>query len=91
MRCRPTGSVWVDSAMDLEAAEKRAWFLLRNGDRQMDASIQAEFETHGQEAFSYEVLETLDDEVMPMALQDLLKEKKLHWMAQLGARKIWPV
>ena len=91
MRCRATGSVWVDSWTDLNAAENRTWFLLRNGDAQIDKSIAAEFQLFGQEAFTYEVLETLDDDVVPMAVRDLLKERKLDWMAQLGARTLWPV
>jgi hypothetical protein len=90
VRCRPTGSVWVDSWTDLKAAENRTWFLLRNGDVQLDKSIQAEFQLHGQEAFSYEVLETLDEDVAPMAMRDLLKERKLYWMVQLRARTLWP-
>jgi hypothetical protein len=91
VRCGATGNVWVDSAMDLEAAENRTWFALRHGDRFADKAIVAEFETHGREAFTFEVLEKFDDDVVQMALRDLLKERKLHWMAQLGARAISPV
>ena len=90
MRCGPSGSVWVDSAMDLDAMKNRTWSSLRHGDHFMDPSIKAEFKIHGEEAFTYEVLEKLDDDVMPMALRDLLKERKLYWTAQLSARKIWP-
>jgi len=90
VRCRVTGSVWVDSAMNLEAAENRTWFCLRHGDAQMDKSIAAEFHEHGREAFSYEILETLDEDVIPMAIRDLLKDRKIHWLAQLGARKLSP-
>jgi hypothetical protein len=91
VRCRATGTVWVDSAMDLDAAENRTWFVLRNGDAQIDKSIAVEFQTHGREAFTYEILEKLDDDVMPLAIRDLLRERKLHWLAQLGARKLSPV
>jgi hypothetical protein len=90
VRCSATGSAWVDSAMDLEAAENRIWFLLRNGDLQMDKAIAVEFQTHGREAFTYEILEKLDDDAEPMAIRDLLKEKKLQWQTQLGARKLSP-
>jgi hypothetical protein len=91
VRCSATGSVWVDSAMDLEAAENRIWFSLRLGDVHADKSILAEFRTHGRDAFSYEVLEKLDDDVAAMSLRDLLKERKLHWMKHLDAGKISPV
>jgi hypothetical protein len=91
IRCHTTGSVWVESATDLDAAENRTWFSLRHADRQLDKSIAAEFQTHGRDAFTYEILEKLPEDVAPMALRDLLKEKKLQWMAELGAGKLWPV
>jgi hypothetical protein len=91
IRCNTTGSVWVESALDLDAAENRTWFSLRHADRQLDQSIAAEFQTQGRDAFTYEVLEKLDDDIAQMALKDLLKEKKLQWMAKLGAGKLWPV
>lgn len=91
MRCSETNSVWVDSAMDLEAAENRIWFALRLGGPHTEKSMLTEFQTHGRDKFTYKVLETLDQDVEPIALRDLLKEKKLHWMAQLGARAISPV
>ena len=78
--------------MDLDAARNRVWTVLRNGGEvQMDKSIAAEFRQHGEETFRYEILEKLDDDVAPMAIRDLLKEKKLHWLAQLGAKNIWPI
>lgn len=90
MRCLATGSVWVDSAMDLAAAENRTWHVLRLGDRYHDPEIFVEFRAHGAESFRYEVLEKFDDDVAPLALRDLLKERKLHWLAQLNARKLSP-
>jgi hypothetical protein len=89
VRCQPTNHVWVDSAMDLEAAQNRIWFSLRaGGDAQIDKSIVAEYQTHGRDAFTYEVLEKFEDDVEPIALKDLLKQRRQHWMDQLGARKL---
>lgn len=76
--------------MDLRAMENRIWSSLRHGDAQIDKSMALQFQTHGREAFTYEILETLDDDVVPMALRDLLKERKLDWQAQLSAGKVWP-
>jgi hypothetical protein len=90
VRCHVTGGVWVGSAMDLAAMENRTWSALRFGDAQMDKSIVLEFSKHGREAFTYEILEELDQDVMPMAMRDLLKERKLHWQAQLRAGTLWP-
>src|SRR5579863_6856549 len=86
MRCQATGGVWVDSAMDLKAAENRTWSSLRFGGAHVEKSILAEFQAHGQDAFTYEVLEKFDDDVEPIALRDLLKERKLHWLAKLSAQ-----
>ncbi len=91
MRCRVTNHVWVDSTLNLEAAENRIWFALRQGDIHSDKSLVAEFQAHGREAFTFDVLEQIDDDITPIALKDLLKEKKLHWMAQLSATSISPV
>jgi len=91
IRCQPTGSVWVDSAMDLPAAQNRVWFALKLDDKFMEQTIRTEFAAHGREAFTFEVLEKLEEDVPQMALRDLLKEKKLHWVNQLSARKLSPV
>lgn len=78
--------------MDLDAAHNRIWMSLRHGGEvQMEKSILADFRQHGEETFRYEILEKLDDDVAPMAIRDQLKEKKLHWLAQLGAKNIWPI
>jgi hypothetical protein len=91
IRCAPTGSVWVESSMDLDMAAKRTWTLLGHGDVQANKAAVAEFGQHGQEAYSYEVLEKLDEDVLEMSIRDLLKEKKKHWLSQLSARPLWPV
>ena len=77
--------------MDLEMSEKRTWSLLRNGDVQADKAAVAEFREQGQEAYTYEVMEELDEDVAEMSVRDLLKEKKKHWLSQLSARPWWPV
>ena len=91
VRCHITGSVWVDSGMDLRAAENRIWASLRLGDVHTDKSLTTEFQTHGREAFTFETLEKLAEDVAEMSIRDLLKEKKLHWLKELGARKLTPV
>jgi hypothetical protein len=91
IRCRATGSAWVESAMDIDAAENRTFFLIRAGDAQIDKSVTSEFATHGRDAFTFEILEKLDDDLIPMEVRDQLKERKLHWKAQLSAKTLWPV
>ena len=91
IRCDVTGGVWVDSAMDLVAAENRTWLTLRHGDLFIEKTVLEEFRAHGRDAFRFEVLETLEDDVAPLLLRDLLKERKLHWVAKLEAKKLSPV
>lgn len=91
VRCAVTGSVWVDSTTDFRAAENRTWFSLRMGGAHVEKNIAQEFREHGQEKFSFEILETLDDDVSELSLRDVLKERKLHWMERLGARTLSPV
>ncbi|HUA85143.1 MAG TPA: GIY-YIG nuclease family protein [Bryobacteraceae bacterium] len=91
MRCRATGGVWVDSAMDLRAAENRAWSELRMAGAHLEKNIAAEFREHGQENFHFEILETLADDVAELSLHDVLKERKLYWKERLNARTLSPV
>jgi hypothetical protein len=81
--------VWVDATPDLEAAKNSLLFSLRNG-LHINKGLQAEWNTHGESAFRYEVLEKLDDDLAPMAWRDLLKDKRKEWLEKLGARAINP-
>jgi hypothetical protein len=87
IRCRPTGQVWVGAARNLYAARNGSWFALRAGGYHQK-SLQAEWNVHGEAAFEFSVLEKLDEDVSAMAVVDLLKEKKAHWTAELGAQVI---
>ncbi len=87
VRCTATGGVWVGASRNLDAAKNGAWFALRIGSH-MSKTLQAEWNAHGEPAFEYEILEKLDDDVSPMAIDDLLKEKRAHWVEQLGALQL---
>ena len=89
LRCKPTGEVWVDASPNLEAARNGAWFQLRLNSHRHKA-LQAQWNAHGEQAFEFEILETLDEDVAPLILRDLLKERKHHWASQLGATAIEP-
>jgi hypothetical protein len=87
LRCMATGQVWVESSLNLEAAQNGLFHFLRNG-YHSDAALQAEWNAHGPEAFQYEVLEKLADDVLTIEARDQLKEKKLRWAAQCDARML---
>lgn len=89
VRCTETGQAWVDSTPDLRAAQNGLFFGLRTGSYR-NAALQAEWVRRGEKAFQFEILETLDEEVLPIALRDVLKEKKRHWVTQLGAEPLLP-
>ena len=89
MRCSVTGNVWTDSAMDLEAMENRIWFAVRMEDRFMNKTLVAEYREHGRDAFTYEIVEKLDDDIAQMSLRDVLKERKAHWIEKLSAQSIF--
>ncbi|MEP6538320.1 MAG: GIY-YIG nuclease family protein [Bryobacteraceae bacterium] len=84
VRCVLSGKVWVGSSRNLDATRNGTWFGLRNGSHR-EPPLQQEWNAHGETAFQYEVLELLDEEVLPLAVSDLLAEKKKLWMKQLAA------
>lgn len=84
VRCTVTGQVWVGSSRDLNAARNGLWFTLRIGSHR-ERTLQAAWSTHGEQAFEYEILEKLDEDVCALAVHDLLKEMKLRWVERLGA------
>ena len=85
--CTVSGRAWVGSSRNLVATENGTWFGLRHGSHR-DQPLQHEWNVHGESAFHYEVLEKLDEDVIPMAVSDLLSEKKKRWMVQLDARAL---
>jgi hypothetical protein len=87
VRCNTTGRVWVGASRNLDATKNGCWFCLRGGLHQ-EKSLQEEWNAQGESAFQYEILESLDGDVNPLNLEDLLKEKKNEWVARLGAQPL---
>jgi hypothetical protein len=87
VRCTVSRNVWVGTSLNLDAAKNSLWFALRLG-KSMAKSLQEEWTTHGESAFEYEILEKLADDTHDMTVADLLKARKSHWIAQLGAQPV---
>jgi hypothetical protein len=87
IRCRTTGAVWVDSSPNLDAARNGAWFQLRGG-LHRDKRLQKEWNECGEEAFQFEVLETLDEDLPAIRVQDILRDKKRKWTTELGGHPL---
>ena len=84
VRCMASNRIWVGSSYNLDATKNGLWFSLRIGSHPVK-SLQNEWNTHGEPAFDYEILEKLEDDLHPLAVADILKEKKSHWVAQMAA------
>lgn len=76
-----TGRVWIDSSMNLEAAQNGQFFQLRQG-LHRNKDLQAAWNTEGEAAFIFKVLERLPDDTSELNLRDLLLECKRHWAEQ---------
>jgi hypothetical protein len=87
VRCSETGRVWVGSSPNLAATRNGTWFCLKSGSH-IEKPLQAEWDARGEEAFQYEILEQLKDDISAMSLRDVLKEKKQEWVARLGAQAL---
>jgi hypothetical protein len=57
---------------------KKEWFVLRSGSH-ANAALQREWNNHGEQAFEYQILEKLDDDVSAIRVNDVLKEKRREW------------
>jgi hypothetical protein len=88
VRCAASGEVWVGQSQNLTQQQNRIWFGLRQG-RHPNPALRAAWAAHGGAAFSFEVLEAIDDEGLGAYGRDsLLKDRAAHWRSELGAARI---
>ena len=87
VRCAATGQVWVGGAPELSAIWKRQSFILRQ-DGQKPSSLQAAWNAHGAESFTFEPVEALTDEQLVFGRERMLKERRAHWCAELNAEAV---
>lgn len=83
VRLKATGRCWAGSAQNLDTTKNGLWQTLNSG-RHLDRSLQAEWTRFGESAFEFVILETLKEDLLPLAVKDLLKEKKRLWAEQLA-------
>ncbi len=87
VRCRPSGRAWVGASPNLDAARNLTLATLRMGSHR-ERTMQDDWNTHGETAFQFEVLETLDPDILAMSVADALKTKKHEWAEQLSAPEL---
>jgi hypothetical protein len=84
VRCGMADEVWVGRTSDLDKIENRVRFSLRTGSH-INRGLQDAWSTYGDAAFSFEILERLEEEEAPYFRDALLKERLAHWRAALHA------
>ena len=84
IECIATGQRWIDSSLNLDAAGNGQFFQLRQH-LHRNKEMQAVWNTEGEGAFRFTVLERLSDETPALNRNDLLVERKRHWMGQSRA------
>jgi hypothetical protein len=87
VRCAASGLRWVGAANDLDKIQNRLWFGLRLGSSP-HRSLQAAWNGHGGDGFTFEEVERLDDDLEPYFRDRLLKERLAHWRTLLRAEPI---
>ncbi|TFV42543.1 GIY-YIG nuclease family protein [Bradyrhizobium frederickii] len=87
VRCAASGQAWVGQAPNLETIQNRIWFSLRQGSHTC-RSLQAAWTTHGEACLTFGECERLEDEESAYVRNALLKERLLHWQAELKAELI---
>ena len=85
VRCAASGEVWVASSRNLDTQKNGVWFMLRMGGHP-NKVVQAAWNAHGEDAFTYEIVEELSDEDhTAMGFRDLMKARERDWREALGA------
>lgn len=83
IRCLQTPQCWVGASRNLDAQQNGIWFQLNTGSYR-HAELQAAWKQFGAEAFTFETLEELPQDVSPIVIADVLKERRSHWAQQLN-------
>ena len=80
--------VWVDSSNDLASSENRIQFALKTGTA-VHPELVGKVKEHGNQAFSFAVLEVFDGELSQYELDKLRKSRRQFWIEKLSARSLF--
>jgi len=86
VRCAATGEAWVGFSRNLDTQKNGIWFQLRSGSH-VNAAVQKAWNKHGGDTFSFDELETVEDDNAEI-IDLLLKDRAAHWREKLGATKL---
>lgn len=86
-RCLTTGETWVGGSSHLDTERNSLVFQLKAG-LHMKPRLQQAWRTHGEDAFAFEILEQIEEDVPSIGLKDLLRDCAEHWRSRLEAEKL---
>jgi hypothetical protein len=87
VRCVPENASWTGTSRDLDSQQNGIWFQLKMGNH-MNKALQQAWNTHGADAFQFEILEVVEDDNAEI-VGLLLKEREALWREQSGAAKLF--
>jgi hypothetical protein len=87
VRCVNDGTLWTGASRDLDSQQNGIWFQLKMGNH-MNRALQQAWNSHGADAFTFEILEVIADENAEM-IDLLLKEREAQWRQQSRAAKLF--
>jgi len=87
VRCTASGEAWVGQAPNLETIQNRIWFSLRQRSHPC-RTLQAAWNSYGEAGLTFGECERLEDEESAYVRNALLKERVLHWRAEMKAEAI---
>ncbi len=84
VRCAATGEIWVGRTPNLDTVRNRHWFGLGLGTHP-NRPLQAAWTAHGADAFSFEIVEVLEEEEIASVRESQLKGRAAHWRQAMAA------
>jgi len=89
VRCMRADAVWVGPTTRPGTNRNRLWFALRNG-QGPNPKMQAAWNAHGEASFTYELVETFDEDLSRAELEVAVKTRLPHWRTVLNADPLLP-
>lgn len=87
MRSSASGECWIGHSPVIDTIENRLRFSLRAGSH-MNRALQSAWNRDGEDAFSFEPVELVDEETLGFTPDKVLKARAADWCARLSARSI---
>lgn len=87
IRCAATGEAWVGASRHVETQQNSLWFSLRHG-AHLNRALQGAWNVCGPDAFTFEVLERLPEELSDLRRPDELKARTAQWRERLNCSAV---